>query len=88
MNGIEIVEQREQQTTQDHHEHMDAELRTRFRHARRSLMGYVEEVLDLMDDEEEGNIRIYHLCRICTDSIMVIGIGDAARGEDSEIVVI
>ena len=54
MNGIEIVEQREQQTTQDHHEHMDAELRTRLRHARRSLVGYVEEVLDLMDNELVG----------------------------------
>jgi CRISPR-associated protein Cas2 len=46
------------------------------------------ELLDLMDDEEEGNIRIYHLCRICTDSIMVIGIGDASREDDSNIVVI
>lgn len=47
-----------------------------------------KELLELMDEEEEGNIRIYHLCRICSDSTMVIGIGDASGGEDSGIVVI
>lgn len=46
------------------------------------------ELLDLMDDEEEGNIRIYHLCKLCSASIVVIGIEDASREDDSNIVVI
>lgn len=47
------------------------------------------ELLSLMDEEEEGNIRIYDLCRKCSDSIAVIGIKEKdALEEDQEVVVI
>lgn len=48
-----------------------------------------KELLALMDDEEDGNIRIYDLCRKCSDSIAVIGIREEDTSkEDEEVVVI
>lgn len=46
-----------------------------------------EELMELMKDEEEGNIRIYKLCARCRDTITVIGI-DEDEAEEAEVLVI
>ena len=46
------------------------------------------ELLSLMDDEE-GNIRIYDLCRKCSESTVVIGINKKESVEaDEEVIAI
>ncbi len=46
-----------------------------------------KELLDLMKDEEEGNIRIYKLCRRCRESISVIGIEEKEEAEPEILVI-
>lgn len=45
------------------------------------------ELLSLMDDEE-GNIRIYDLCRKCSESTVVIGINNKENVEVDEAVIV
>lgn len=45
------------------------------------------ELLSLMDDEE-GNIRIYDLCRKCSESTAVIGINNKENVEVDEAVIV
>lgn len=48
------------------------------------------ELFELMQGEEEGNIRIYDLCQNCCDRIKVIGIEKSEQkdGEDDGVIVI
>ena len=46
------------------------------------------ELLSLMNDEEEGNIRIYDLCRKCSESTVVIGINNKESSEEDEEVIV
>ena len=46
------------------------------------------ELLALMKEEEEGNIRIYKLCKKCKDAISVIGIEEESESEAQEDVIV
>lgn len=46
------------------------------------------ELLALMKEEEEGNIRIYKLCKKCKDAISVIGIKEESESEEQEDVIV
>lgn len=47
------------------------------------------ELLELMKDEEEGNIRFYRLCKHCREEISVIGIEeDEDEDKDDDAVVV
>lgn len=45
-------------------------------------------LLELMEGEEDGNIRIYNLCKSCSANVAVIGIDDSRDFDDANEIVI
>ena len=51
------------------------------------FLSLYQELLELMKDEEEGNIRFYRLCAKCRDSVSVIGINEEKADEPQVLVI-
>ena len=54
----------------------------------RQYSALYKELMELMQGQPEGNIRIYDLCEMCTRNIRVIGIADNPGEDTDDIVVI
>lgn len=53
----------------------------------RKLNELYERLVNLMSDVEDGNIRIYSICRNCEEKLVTIGIAENNVKEDDVIVI-
>ena len=53
----------------------------------RKLNELYERLVNLMSDVEDGNIRIYSICRNCKEKLVTIGIAENNVKEDDVIVI-